>query len=160
MSVDALHHLSLRDEDPYDYARAIRVFEEAKKVNISFDINVEEEHDEPFEVDVTDRHGACAVSLSFHHGQITMAGKPCGDYKVGQWRTVSIGIDGDGLKVNGVALAPLHAVKGVERLSFRTGRYRELPDRNTPNQEPAPPLPGCDKKVAPSRYLIDNVSIR
>ena len=160
VSVDDNHHLRLDDEDPYDYARAIRVFEESRKVSIGFDLNVAEEHDEPFEVDVTDRHGARAVSLSFHKGQITMAGKPCGNYKVGEWQRVSICIDGNQVEVNGVALAQLHAVKSVERLSFRTGSYRCLPDRNTPNQDPAPPLPGCDKKVALSRYLIDQVSIR
>ena len=160
VAVDAQHHLCLNDEDPYDYARAIRVFEETAKATIGFDIKVEKEHDEPFEVDVTDRHGARAVSLSFRNGQITMAGKPCGNYKVGEWKRISIVVDGSEMKVNGVALAPLQAVKSVERLSFRTGGYRELPDRNTPNQKPAPPLPGCDKKVAPSRYLIDQVAVR
>jgi hypothetical protein len=160
VAVDAEHRLCLTDEDPYDYARAIRVFEETKKATVGFDIKVEEEHGEPFEVDVTDRHGARAVSLSFSNGRITMAGKPCGTYEAGQWKRVSIVVDGNTVNVDGVALEPLHAVKSVERLSFRTGAYRELPDRNTPNQAPAPPLPGCDKKVAQSRYLIDRVTVK
>lgn len=160
VAVDAEHRLCLTDEDPYDYARAIRVFEETKKATVGFDIKVEEEHGEPFEVDVTDRHGARAVSLSFSNGQITMAGKPCGTYEAGQWKRVTIVVDGNTVNVEGVALEPLHAVKSVERLSFRTGAYRELPDRNTPNQAPAPPLPGCDKKVAQSRYLIDRVTVK
>lgn len=160
VAVDAEHRLCLTDEDPYDYARAIRVFEETKKATVGFDIKVEEEHGEPFEVDVTDRHGARAVSLSFSNGQITMAGKPCGTYEAGQWKRVTIVVDGNTVNVGGVALEPLHAVKSVERLSFRTGAYRELPDRNTPNQAPAPPLPGCDKKVAQSRYLIDRVTVK
>lgn len=160
VAVDAEHRLCLTDEDPYDYARAIRVFEETKKATVGFDIKVEEEHGEPFEVDVTDRHGARAVSLSFSNGQITMAGKLCGTYEAGQWKRVTIVVDGNTVNVGGVALEPLHAVKSVERLSFRTGAYRELPDRNTPNQAPAPPLPGCDKKVAQSRYLIDRVTVK
>ena len=70
-----------------------------------------------------------------------------------------ITLDGCHVTVNGLAVEPLHAVKRVERLSFRTGTYRELPDRNTPNQKPAPPLPHCDEPVAASHYLIDDVSI-
>lgn len=157
--VDESHRLSLADEDPYDYARAIRVFQESKRVNISFDISVEEENGEPFEVDVTDRHGTRVLSLGFLNGSITANGTSCGNYAKGQWSNISLAVAIDGIVVNGVKVLPLHAVKSVERLSFRTGAYRNLPDRNTPNQEPAPPLPGCDEKTTLSHYLIDNVVV-
>ena len=39
------------------------------------------------------------------------------------------------------------AVKSVERISFRTGPYRDLPNRKTPNEEPAPPLAGADEPL-------------
>ena len=49
------------------------------------------------------------------------------------------------------------AVKSVERISFRTGAYRDLPNRKTPNEDPEPPLPGSDTKVALGIFYIDNV---
>lgn len=159
VKIDSVHHLCLTDEDPYDYARAIRVFDESQKVTLRFDLKVEAEQKEPFEVDVTDRHGAQALSLAFHQGTITMGGQPCGQYNVGEWKTMTININGDSVSVNGTKVTPLHKVKSVERISFRTGPYRCLPDRNTPNQTKEPPLPGCDEKVPMSKYLIDNVLI-
>ncbi len=157
--VDSAGHLSLTDADPYDYAHAIRVFQPSTSATISFRLNVDREGDEPFEVDVTDRHGTRALSLAFVKGQIMAGSQFFGTYRRGEWQTVTITLDGCRITVNGLAVEPLHAVKRVERLSFRTGAYRELPDRNTPNQKPAPPLPYCDEPVAASHYLIDDVSI-
>ena len=48
------------------------------------------------------------------------------------------------------------AVKSVERVSFRTGTYRNLPNRNTPNQEPADPLKGADEPVVDIKFFIDD----
>lgn len=160
VSVDGKHRLSLQDEDPYDYARAIRVFEESQQAVIDLDLQVVEEHGEPFQVDVTDRHGTRFLSISLKDGKMEATGKLLGDYSVGQWLHLNIAIDGNSVKVNGNSVQPLHAVKAVSRLSLRTGEWRNLPDRNTPNQAPAPPLPGCDDKVVKSAYLVDNVSIR
>jgi hypothetical protein len=51
------------------------------------------------------------------------------------------------------------AVLSVERLSLRTGEYRDKPTRRTENQQPGPPLPGADEPVPPAIFHIDNVSI-
>lgn len=158
--IDENHCLSLQDEDPYDYARAIRVFEESKRATIDFDLQVVEEHDEPFQVDVTDRHGSRFLSLSLLGGNIEAGGKRIGKYTVGQWTHLNITINGDKIMINGREASPLHAVKAVSRLSLRTGEWRNLPDRNTPNQTQQPPLPGCDDKAPRSAYLIDNVRIK
>ena len=157
--VDSAGHLSLTDTDPYDYARAIRVFQPSTSATIRFRLNVEAEGGEPFEVDVTDRHGTRALSLAFIDGQMMAGNQFCGSYRKGEWQTVTVTLDHGRVSVDGLAVTPLQAVKEVERLSFRTGAYRDLPDRNTPNQKPAPPLPHCDEPVAASHYLIDDVSI-
>lgn len=159
VSIDEGHHLRLEDEDPYDYARAIRVFEETAKARISLDVQVVAEHEEPFEIDVTDRHGTRFLSIALQHGRLTAGGDTLSSYAAGQWLHLTIDIDGNKASVNGHAAQPLHAVKAVERLSLRTGHYRNLPDRNTSNQTKEPPLPGCDEKVPASIYLVDNVSI-
>jgi hypothetical protein len=48
------------------------------------------------------------------------------------------------------------AVLSVERVSFRTGEYRNLPNRRTPNEVTEPPLPGVDEKVPPTVFYIDD----
>ena len=161
--VNSQHQLCLTDSDTYDYARAIRVFEESQKVRISFDVMIEAEGGEPFEVDVTDRHGERAVSLVFEKGQIRLQGTktPVGQYQLGSWQNVSFVVTtsaGGSTRWKETDFANYHAVKAVERLSFRTGPYRNLPDRNTPNQDKCEPLPNCDVPAAKTSIVrIDNV---
>lgn len=154
------HRLCLSDSDPYDYARAIRVFENTKEATISFNLGVEKENNEPFEVDVTDRHGERVAVLRFHEGLITLNGQACGTYGPTLWMTIKLHLDGQSVSYGNTTVPYLHAVKGIERISFRTGEYRNLPDRNTPNQTPAPPLPGCDEPLKAATYLIDNLVIQ
>ena len=161
--VNSQHQLCLTDSDTYDYARAIRVFEESQRVQISFDVMIEEEGAEPFEVDVTDRHGERAVSLVFEKGQIRLQGTnaPVGHYQLGGWQNVSFSVttlaEGS-TRWKDVDYPNYHAVKAVERLSFRTGPYRNLPDRQTPNQDKCEPLPNCDIPAAKTSVVrIDNV---
>lgn len=153
------HELCLSDSDRYDYARAIRVFEEAKRANVSLDLRVEKENSDPLEIDLTDRHGTRAVSLSLINGEIRSCGEVIGRYEIGKTKHVEFTFDNGRLIFEGKQLPTLHAVESVERLSLRTGEYRDLPNRQTPNQDPAPPLEGCDERIAPSLYVVDNVKI-
>lgn len=161
--VNPQHQLCLTDSDTYDYARAIRVFEESQRVRISFDVMIEAEGGDPFEVDVTDRHGERAVSLVFEKGQIRLQGTntPVGQYQLRRWQNVSFAVTtsaGGSTRWKETDFANYHAVKAVERLSFRTGPYRNLPDRNTPNQDKCEPLPNCDVPAAKTSIVrIDNV---
>ena len=149
--VDNDHRLCLTDSDTYDYARAIRVFQQAEHARITFGINIVSEGDEPFEVDVTDRHGERALSLSFHQGIVSTAGRVVGHYQLGSEQTITIDVDTRGsgtTRCAGIVVPNLHAVSQVERISFRTGPYRCLPDRHTPNQDKHEPLPACDVRAA------------
>lgn len=165
--VDEGHRLCLTDADTYDYARAIRIFESAENVHVVFDITVEQEGEEPFEVDITDRHGERAASMSFHHGEIRLMGQVVGHYQLGEEQTIGFEVDTEGAgqtRFDNQVYDNLHAVAQVERLSFRTGPYRNLPDRHTPNQDKCEPLPGCDVKaqhagkVCISRVWIETVT--
>lgn len=158
--VDKDHRLCLADSDRYDYARAIRVFEGAKSVKVSLDLTVELEGEDPLEIDLTDRHGTRAVSLQFQNGEIRSCGEVVGHYQRGTERHLVFAFDKGRLYFEGKTFPSLHAVGEVERLSLRTDKYREKPDRQTPNQDPAPPLPGCDDPAPPSLYRIDNIVIK
>ena len=52
------------------------------------------------------------------------------------------------------------AVKSVERVSFRTGPYRDIPNRKTPNEDVVPPLPGADDPVDEAVFLLDDFSAK
>ena len=165
--------IRLKDKDPYDYARAIRVFEEAHQTEISFRINAQKITNEPFEIDVVDRYGSRPVRIGMDGQKNIFAldgseRKNVGKFSENSWTTIkvqvnahpygdySVWIDGK-LAATGFQLA--EAVKSVERVSFRTGPYRDLPNRKTPNEDPEPPLPGADDPVTESVYLLDDLSV-
>ena len=166
--------IQLQDKDPYDYARAIRIFEESNNVEIEFKVNAKQITDQPFEIDVVDRYGNRPVRIGFNQeGMITAADgdevKDVADFTSKTWISIkleiaatpygkySIWIDGE-KAVSDFGLA--EAVKSVERISFRTGTYRNIPNRKTPNETPGPPLAGADEPVEESIFLLDNFSAK
>jgi hypothetical protein len=57
--------LELQDGDPYDYARAVRVFEESKSATVSFKVYPKQSDSGRLEVEVMDRYGNRPVRLMF-----------------------------------------------------------------------------------------------
>lgn len=153
--------LCLTDSDRYDYARAIRVFEQGKRVNIRLRLKVVKENGEPFEIDVTDRHGERMLSLSLKDGVICSLQQTLATYHPNEWMDINLTLDTDKRTFTcfGRTLPALHAVTSVERISFRTGAWRNLPDRQTPNQEKQPPLPLCDERGNHSLYLLQHLQV-
>ncbi|WP_241684806.1 exo-alpha-sialidase [Cyclobacterium xiamenense] len=165
--------LELADEDPYDYARAIRIFEEGQEVSVEWEFMASAGENGRLEMDLTDRYGNRPVritldesrNLSYWSGHER---KVVGKVETGNWQRLRLRVLATpgghfSLAWNGEQIAehiPLTvAVKSIERLSFRTGPYRDLPGRKTPNEDPVPPLPGADKKVPRARFFIDQVSV-
>ena len=153
--------LCLTDSDRYDYARAIRVFEQGKRVNIRLRLKVVKENGEPFEIDVTDRHGERMLSLSLKDGVICSLQQTLATYHPNEWMDINLTLDTDKRTFTcyGRTLPALHAVNAVERISFRTGSWRNLPNRQTPNQEKQPPLPLCDERGSHSLYLLQHLQV-
>lgn len=159
--------LQLRDEDPYDYARATRVFPATHGVKISFEVFARQANAR-LEIDLEDAAGLRPVRLAFgedgrlwacHEAQWMDAGT----YTPGQWHQFELeipaspGADRCTVLVDGKSPLPRPAfftdpVKTVERLSFRTGAHRA---RGFGGRD----LPGADQKVPLAEFLIDNVSI-
>ena len=153
--------LWMKDGDRYDYARVIRVFEETACPRLSLYMVVEQEQDEAFEVDLTDRHGTRALSLTLHKGIIEAQYEDghrinVGSYTVGRPFFIDVSADTASgyATVNRSACPLMHSVKSMERLSLRTGAYRNLPDRQTPNQDRQAPLALCDEPCQESAYRI------
>lgn len=164
--------LKLEDQDPYDYARAIRVFEEGNNVEIQLKVYPEQTDSGMLEIDITDRYGNRPVRIRFDEdGQLKAVNGSeevvLQTYQPDQWYDLKLNIDASlygsyDLYVNDQQMldqAELAvAVKSVERISLRTGPYRDLPGRDTPNEEPGPPLPGADDPVPLSVFYVDDVS--
>ncbi|MCD8072799.1 MAG: exo-alpha-sialidase, partial [Alistipes sp.] len=164
--------LALRDEDPHDYAKAVRVFEQSARGGISLDLYPHGYG--RFDIELTDRHGTRAVRIIFNEeGQVGIdTGSqfmPVGSYSPGRWVYLVVGYNCTGpgtftISLDGnsefIEARFAQAAKSLERLVLRTGEYRSEPDRTTPNQEPAEPLPGADVKAPLSAWNIDNVFIK
>ena len=158
--------LWMKDRDRYDYARVIRVFESSRQPRVRLQMAVEQENNDPFEVDLTDRHGTRALSLRLHKGIVEAQYENGSRIAVGHYVTgtpflIEITADASAAQATvGRTTCPfMHSVKAIERLSLRTGPWRNLPDRLTPNQDRQPPLSQCDEPCQESAYRILSLQI-
>lgn len=165
--------LKLSDEDPYDYARAIRVFKETNTADIQFRIYTDENTTGELSIDVTDQYGNRPVRINFNPDKkLTITNgskiKELMQYQSKQWYNFRIVVNASlkgnyDLYIDGKPVAAkvtlAEAVKSIERISFRTGAYRDTPTRNTPNEIPEPPLPRADEKVDKAVFYVDDVKV-
>lgn len=165
--------LRLEDRDPYDYARATRVFETSESAKVQFKIQPEQVSHGILEIELTDRHGSRPVRILFDRdGRIKTDNgtgrKELMPYESGKWYDFEITADTEelgkfDLSINGqkvLANEPLtEAVKSLERFTLRTGEYRNKPDRTTPNQKKSEPLAGADEPVEKAVYYLKDVRI-
>jgi hypothetical protein len=166
--------LELRDEDPYDYARAVRVFPEAAKAEVAFRVMPRQTGHGMLNIEIMDRYGNRPVRVRFDADGRIRAVNGSADvelqaYEADRWYELAFTVDAapfgsydlaiDGKPVlSGAQLA--EAVKSVERLSLRTGPHRDQPTRQTINETPHPPLDGADDPVPAAGYNIQSVRAR
>jgi len=75
--------LRLKDRDPYDYARAIRVFQAGQHIELKFKMLTQTSYAGLLEVDVTDRFGNRAIRLKFDNdGQFKNGERPLQPYQL------------------------------------------------------------------------------
>jgi hypothetical protein len=161
------HVLELRDEDPHDYARAIRVFPETHGLKLSVKV-LARQNDARLEIDLQTGAGARPLRLALeedghlracHEGQW----QDVGLYTAGKWLLIELEIPKDPkadrceLRVDGKtplkrALVFTDPAASVERISFRTGAYRV-------RGEGGRDLPGADFKVKSASFLLDDLVI-
>jgi hypothetical protein len=168
--------LELRDKDPYDYARAVRVFSETTAARLRFRVNVENPGRDGMEMEVTDRYGNRPVRLVIgadgwlraQDGARMVDVRRC---QPGGWLEFMVEVQTGGpdfgrysLSVNGsVMLASARlaeAVRSVERISFRTGPYRNQPDRRLDRYDPRlKDLEGADSPVPEAIFRVSEVRL-
>jgi hypothetical protein len=160
--------LALRDSDPFDYAKAERVFPVAKKAEVTFKLSAAQTSHGQLEIELADRKGmACLRLILDSTGTIlTKQGyrnKSLGKYKQGEELTIKIELNTAtrfyNVIINGGKPAAnifFQPVESVERLVFRTGSVRRFPDADTPTDQNYD-LPGADRRDKEAKYLIHSV---
>ena len=157
--------LILADSDPFDYARAERVFPESKKVVVEFSISAKQNNFGLIEIDLVDKKGIPCLRLIMDSlGNIlTKQGyrnKSLAKYNAGEkvdikielntaTRFYSVSINGKSPS-NNLCFAP---VGSVERIVFRTGNTRRFPDADTPTDQDYD-LPHSDERGKEAVYMV------
>jgi hypothetical protein len=157
--------LILADSDPFDYAKAERVFPESKKVGVEFSISAQQDNFGVIEIELVDKKGTPCLRLMLDSSGniLTKQGyrnKSLGRYTVGEAMTIKIELNTATrfytVSINGkspsnnLCFAP---VESVERIIFRTGNTRRFPDADTPTDQDYD-LPGADRKDREAVYMI------
>jgi hypothetical protein len=173
-------YLVLKDEDPYDYPIAERVFPkgEVKEINFKFQVSkIVQGH--ALEIEVQDQHGGRALKLradrnwlSFDFNKIEA--KPV-RIQPDEWYNVILSINCKTKRytvtVNGKSQGEeiefADKVENIERIIFRTGPFRgyvpwEIASTGAPSQAglDSEDLPGADEKVPACIYFIDDLKTK
>lgn len=161
--------LMLADQDPYDYAKAGRIFPESTRVTVRFRMLARQVTYGQLHCVLTDRKGSAPVRMIFD-GDGWFKAKNKGylrslrRYAANTWYEVcitaeattsrySIAIDGEPAVSEASFVDP---VRSLERLVFRTGRQRWEPTTENERTE-VKDLPGADEPVRRAVYYINYV---
>jgi len=155
--------LRLEDYDPYDYARADRVFPPRPRLTAQFDLVAEHLGPRDLEIELWGEFNDArpARIVLNPNGNVEVAGTGAARYSVGQWIKFQINADANSdefdVSINGAAAKHFKfadQTDSLDRLVFRTGQYRLLPIRG--DEVPA----GSDRPTESSEYLLRGVTIR
>ncbi len=160
-----LKSLSLKDFDPFDYAKAERVVPEAQNVKIEFSVTPKQNENGHLDIEVQDARNTPCLRISFDSvGNILVkAGyrnKTLTKYEAGKkydfvielntaTRIYSVSINGSQPNRN-VIFAPIHK---VHHIMFRTGGVRRFPNADTPTDQDYD-LPNAGEKNKEAVYNI------
>lgn len=158
--------LVLRDSDPYDYARAVRLFPKKQQITASFSVQAAQADRGTLEIELMGRFGSPRpvrimlaadgkVRVMDCERPVTIA-----TYEAGQW--LDFRVEADALRgrftvtLNGQVVAGeaclAQPADSFQRISFRTAEYRGIGGAN--------PVPeGTDKPHEPYSYAMGYVRI-
>jgi hypothetical protein len=158
--------LELRDGDPTDYARAMRLFPAEKKIRAKFRIKATQT-DAPFEIELQDEKGNLFFRISLTKtGELKASSgnreSSIGSYSTGNWTIFEISADANQgtatIKTKEQTFKIDHCgtqnLNKLQRLVFRTGQERKLGDTDAL-------VDGHDKpSTNPALFLLDDVTIK
>jgi len=174
------HVLELRDEEPYDYVVAERIFPSAQHLQVSFRVQARSvRQSNQLEIEVQSQAGMRPMRLRLNQSWLTRdrGRTPGRQYRTSplEWYRIELDLDcatqSYTMKVNGREFQKnipfAEPTPSLERIVFRTGPYRGLVPSSIVNDAGERPagldtedLPGADTPVAPSVYWIDDLTAR
>ncbi|MFB6343732.1 glycosyl hydrolase family 65 protein [Saccharicrinis sp. FJH62] len=145
--VEGKECLTLHDKDPFDYAKATRLFPQQKNVSVEFAIKPEQNNHGVLQVELQDKKNTGTLRLIFDNdGYIKhkagyrlrniMPYEPGKIYDIRIEATVDnrfydIYVNGEH-KAKGLCFEPVHEVQSIV---FRTGEIRRFPNVDTPTDQ-------------------------
>jgi len=173
-------YLVLKDEDPYEFAQAERIFPKAVTKEISFKFNIDKAAlGYAMEIEVQSQRGERALRLRIDKEWLATDFKKIKSepYPVSPnyWYNVTLNIDCNTQTYDITLNGKLHTAKipfadktdNVERIVFRTGPFRgyvppfdEEFGASAQAGLDVESLPGAGEKVASCIYFIDNVKTK
>ncbi|SDC02356.1 six-hairpin glycosidase [Pedobacter soli] len=137
-------NLVLKDKDPFDYAKAERVFPASSKLSTSFSVIPKQDNFGLLEIELQDDKGMATVRLTFDTAGVLSAKagaryKNFLKYKAGETYDIKLKLTTANrfytITVNGkdvLTSLAFQPVANVSRIVFRTGDVRRFPDVDTP----------------------------
>lgn len=144
---DGTKALTLRDKDPYDYAKAERLIPEAKKVKVEFSVSPAQNNTGSLQIEFQDAKGTAAARLIFDadgalKAKVGYRNSDIMKYEAGKTYHIRIELDRDkrmyDIFVNGQSKGTrlmFVPVASFEKITFRTGDIRRFPDVDTPTDQ-------------------------
>lgn len=159
---DNTKFLSLKDSDPFDYAKAERVIPATKQLIAEIAVEPKQNDHGLLDIEFQDAKGTPGIRLSFdstgnfrakagYRNKNLMTYKPGEKYEITvrlntETRLYSVTVNGKNLG-NNILFAPLES---VSRITFRTGNTRRFPNSDTPTDQmyDLPNAGGKDREAA------------
>ena len=165
--------LTLRDQDPFDYARVERVIPFAQEMEAEFTVTPEQNNHGLLQIEFQNKKGLPSIRLIFDKDGIlkTKAGsrfKHITEYEPGKSYTIRVWLDTKvrsyTISVNGgkesrkIFYAP---ADGIHRIMFRTGEQRHFPTPDTPaDKEDYDDLPFTGTKTPEAVFHIKSLTTK
>jgi hypothetical protein len=166
--------LELRDREPAEYARAVRIFPESKQATVRFKVLAKQNDHGRLEIELLDRHGYRPPVVLVFDSQRRLLAKDGNQseivtltrYLPNRWYDIAlrfdqakgvfdVTVDGQRLLADAEFLDP---VNPLERISLRTGEFRASPTTRDP-KSPGEDLPGADEPAPEAVFYVDDVSV-
>jgi len=160
--------LSLHDSDPFDYAKAERIFPVARKLAIELAVTAQQNNTGVLEIELVNAKGMPCLRIMFDStgSVLTKQGyrnKSLGKYNAGELINIKIELNtatrfytvtiNGGKPSSNLCFAP---VESVERIVFRTGSTRRFPNADTPTDQDYD-LPNANGRDKEAVYLIHSL---
>ena len=168
---DGKKALLLKDEDPFDYAKAERLFPAAKRMTASFTVIPQQSNTGQLDIELVDAKGQASMRFTFDADSTlkSKAGyrsKNLLKYKAGEAYVINVSFNTDTrsytMNINGKEISTqlfFAPAAQLERIVFRTGPVNRFPNADSPTDQSFD-LPNAGESAPPAAFIITGLSTK